>query len=165
MNTQSLKQPRTYVITHFWGVKPVFSSLILMVILGFSMYQQIQAHLRHPGRQSYFIFIGLFAVCFTAALIQLVVSILRYFKRGQLTIGDEYLVVDGLKLYPEQIHCIMVDEYFLPSIAVKPRGKRITPGRLVFRFTEAHVQSLVELDDWAKNQGIRIINKRFFRWM
>lgn len=153
-----------YPITPFWGMKPVFSSVLLIFVGGYALYQQHQSQLLYPrgGHRTY---VTLFSLIILMAIFQLLVSVIRFFGRSELVIEGEFVVIGGRKLYPGEIQCIMVDGYAKPGIAVKPAGRRITPSKLVFRFTEDQEECLEALDKWASKHGIRVMNKRFIRWI
>ncbi|MRN52671.1 hypothetical protein [Paenibacillus monticola] len=79
--------------------------------------------------------------------------------------GTDNLLIHKKWIAAKDIDSILVDGYFIPMIGIKPKGKRIVPDYLCFRFVEDKDTAMEQLNIWAEANGIRIIYKKFVKWM
>ncbi|MEK5236626.1 hypothetical protein NST99_13135 [Paenibacillus sp. FSL L8-0470] len=83
-------------------------------------------------------------------------------KATEIKWGRESIFLRNRRLLPGEIKWIMIDG---PLIGIMPRGKRIVPFNLCFRFMDDREQAMKELTSWAEVNGIQLKYKRFLKWM
>lgn len=99
-------------------------------------------------------------------LLTIVVLIFRMFEKpSKLQFDSECLIVKGKTLEATAIKSILIQGYFWPVIGIKPVGKLIVPVRLCFRFNEHEDQAIIELQQWAEKNHVKIQKKKFIRWI
>ncbi|MEK5029199.1 hypothetical protein [Paenibacillus sp. FSL M7-1046] len=83
-------------------------------------------------------------------------------KATEIKWGRESIFLRNRRLLPGEIKWIMIDG---PLIGIMPRGKRIVPVNLCFRFMDDREQAMKGLTSWAEVNGIQLKYKRFLKWM
>ncbi|OAB41106.1 hypothetical protein PBAT_21325 [Paenibacillus antarcticus] len=64
-----------------------------------------------------------------------------------------------------QIKIVMVMGYFKPVLGIKPINKINVPFHLCFRFMEEEDKGMKELKNWAEQNQVPFVHKRFGRWV
>lgn len=110
----------------------------------------------------YYVGIGLVVMY----VVILIVTVIRAFgKPFQIQLNSGSMVVREREIKIEEIREIRTNGYWRPIIGVIPKGKRIVPLHLCFRFTQNRDEALRELSDWARDNQIKISNGHFMRVM
>ncbi|REE66663.1 hypothetical protein A8990_14931 [Paenibacillus taihuensis] len=96
----------------------------------------------------------------------LIAACYRASKRAAvLTLSNNQLRINGVIIEAEEIRSIHQTGYFSPLIGIKPRGKRIVPTAMCFRFAGDEDQGSADLAKWAAQHQVKIVNKPFMRWL
>lgn len=74
-------------------------------------------------------------------------------------------MVNGHALPAQEIKVIMKMGHFNSVIGIKPKGKKIVPLRLCFRFASNEDQGIMDLKEWAVANNIKMVNKEFMSWL
>lgn len=112
------------------------------------------------GTLDYIVTWGTFIIVAAALLVTLYRTLQ---KPAELRLEQGRVLVKGHTLQAEDIRVIMIRGYFSPLIGIKPYGKRIVPVPFCFRFVRDQGQD--DLIKWAKDNGVKLVYKRFFRWL
>lgn len=99
-------------------------------------------------------------------VIFLLVTVYRILQRPtELRLEEGRVRLKGRILQAEDIRVIMIRGYFSPLIGIKPYGKRIVPVPFCFRFARDQDHGHDDLIKWAKDNEVKLVYKRFIRWL
>ncbi|GGA46691.1 hypothetical protein GCM10010917_35000 [Paenibacillus physcomitrellae] len=95
-----------------------------------------------------------------------VLALIRVFKKpGELLITRKALSLYGRTLEASQIDEIMVNGFSRKLIGIKPKGRRLVPLALGFRFVEDANEAFKDLEHWAAANQVQMTEKKFFKWI
>ncbi|SDX06522.1 hypothetical protein [Paenibacillus sp. CF384] len=86
-------------------------------------------------------------------------------KPTELYLNREQLVVNGRNIQAKDMKVILIMGYFRPTIGIKPHGKNIVPIQMCFRFAKDEDQGISDLGKWAVQNDVKLVHKRFLRWI
>ena len=86
-------------------------------------------------------------------------------KPVELKLEKGRVLLRGRTLPAEDIRVIMLSGYFSPVIGIKPYGKRIVPVPFCYRFPKDEDEGHDDLIKWAKDNEVKLVYKRFIRWL
>ncbi len=134
--------------------------IIAMAILSLNFWIMVRRLDEKSGTTDYIVTWGTF---FIVAAVLLVTVYRALQKPVELQLEKGRVLLRGHTLPAEDIRVIMINGYFSPLIGIKPYGKRIVPVPFCFRFVRDQGQD--DLIKWAKDNGVKLVYKRFFRWL
>lgn len=82
-----------------------------------------------------------------------------------LELKPESIVLSGEGWDAESIKAVYIKGYFKPVVGLKPKGKLLVPYNCCFCFLEKEDQGIGELTAWAERNHIKVLHKRFERWI
>lgn len=86
-------------------------------------------------------------------------------KPTRMHLYDERIFINDHTIQAKNIQSIMMMGYFRPVLGLKLHRKRIVPPHLCFSFSEAEDKGMKDIAKWAEDNGIKIVNKSFLRWL
>lgn len=96
----------------------------------------------------------------------LVLAVIRVFsKPGELTFGRDSVMVRGKAITASDIDVIMMTGFTRKLIGIRPKGKRLVPLRLGFKFSGDEDEALKLLSFWAESNKVKLEEKKFFKWV
>jgi Na+/melibiose symporter-like transporter len=136
--------------------------IIGMAVLSFNFWFMVRRLDEDSGAMDYFVTWGMFIIVVTVLL----VMVYRTLQRpAELRLEKGRILLKGHTLQAEDIRVIMLSGYFSPVIGIKPYGKRIVPVPFCFRFARDEDDSHDDLIKWAKDNEVKLVYKRFIRWL
>lgn len=110
-----------------------------------------------------FVFLGGFVIFMLVYFILLLNRILK--RNNELELTEDKITVNQIELSSEDIEKIIIEGYFVESVGIKLRGKKLVKMNLHFRFKNDEERSVNELKQWAAANGIQVTNRKIYRWM
>ncbi|MCQ4086997.1 hypothetical protein [Saccharibacillus sp. JS10] len=99
-------------------------------------------------------------------LVYFILLLNRILKRNnELELTEDKITVNQIELSSEDIEKIIIEGYFVESVGIKLRGKKLVKMNLHFRFKNDEERSVNELKQWAAANGIQVTNRKIYRWM
>lgn len=136
--------------------------IIGMAVLSFNFWIMVRRLDEDSGAMDYFVTWGTFFIVVTVLL----VTVYRTLQKPtELRLEKGRVLLKGRILQTEDIRVIMLSGYFSPVIGIKPYGKRIVPVPFCFRFAQDEDEGHDDLIKWAKDNGVKLVYKRFIRWL
>jgi hypothetical protein len=136
--------------------------IIGMAGLSFNFWIMVRRLDEDSGAMDYFVTWGTFFIVVTVLL----VTVYRTLQKPtELRLEEGRILLKGRILPAEDIRVIMLRGYFSPVIGIKPYGKRIVPVPFCFRFARDQDQGQDDLIKWARDNGVKLVYKRFIRWL
>lgn len=136
--------------------------IIGMAVLSFNFWIMVRRLDEDSGAKDYFVTWGTFFIVVTVLL----VTVYRTLQRPtELRLEEGRVLLKGRILQAEDIRVIMLSGYFSPVIGIKPYGKRIVPVPFCFRFAQDEDEGHDDLIKWARDNGVKLVYKRFIRWL
>lgn len=114
------------------------------------------------GTLDYIVTWGTFIIVAAALLVTVYRSLQ---KPAELRLEQGRVLLKGHTLQTKDIRVIMLSGYFSPVIGIKPYGKRIVPVPFCFRFARDEDDSHDDLIKWANDNEVKLVYKRFIRWL
>ncbi len=136
--------------------------IIGMAVLSVNFWIMVRRLDEESGAMDYIVTWGTFSIV-AAVLLVTVYRALQ--KPTELQLEKGRILLRGRTLPAEDIRVIMLSGYFSPVIGIKPYGKRIVPVPFCFRFAQDEDEGHDDLIKWAKDNEVKLVYKRFIRWL
>ncbi|ULO05568.1 hypothetical protein H1230_21140 [Paenibacillus sp. 19GGS1-52] len=137
-------------------------SMIVILSLGIQQLIMLNNDHNHNHEIAYFFLIFWLSGC-SVVLLFIIYRVLQ--EATEIKWGTDNLFIHKKWIVAKDIDSIMIYGYLFPMIGIKPKGKRIVPDYLCFRFIEDKDKAMKQLNTWAEANGIRIIYKKFMKWL
>ncbi|GAB6988735.1 hypothetical protein [Paenibacillus pini] len=144
---------KIYKILNPIGIKMIISMVMIIIIL-------VESLVRNRELTYYFYFGIVWSIFCTVILL---ISISRtYTKSKVIEFDTKRILVNGEVIRAEEIEQIMI---YKEVVGVKPKGKRIVPLNLCFRFNRNQSGGIVELETWAEENTVKFSRRFFMKWL
>ncbi|WP_405114372.1 hypothetical protein MHH28_09805 [Paenibacillus sp. FSL K6-1217] len=101
----------------------------------------------------------------TAVAAIMIIRLLTFNRAFNIEIRPDALQIKNVEIEASTIKRIFIKGYFMPVIAVKPKGYLLVSYKYCFRFPEQEDQGIRALTEWAEHHQIEVVYKKFVRWM
>ncbi|AIQ42189.1 hypothetical protein MKZ24_17975 [Paenibacillus sp. FSL R7-0297] len=95
----------------------------------------------------------------------LIYRLLTFSRAFVIEIKPEVLQIKNTEIEAGKVKKIFIKGYFKPVIAVKPKANLLVPYKYCFCFADKEDQGIKDLKDWAEQHQIKVLHKRFTRWL
>ncbi|MCM3629558.1 hypothetical protein M3194_19645 [Paenibacillus glycanilyticus] len=151
-------QPFKHAVRNPSGIKNIFAMTVACSLF-------LISELRGKEDNPVLRVLGIVAFCFCVAV--LLWSLYRAMKRPvDLYLQDDAIVLNGQPITAEQIEVLMIRRDSVhPIIGIKPRGTKIVPVRMCFRYVDEEEKGIADIAEWAKKNNVKVDYSFFFRWI
>ncbi|MFF2481221.1 hypothetical protein [Paenibacillus sp. NPDC058071] len=149
-----------------WTIRNSFFSwtpISLFILCALMMYLIVQQYSK--GGFTAVIYIAVFGLAVNLTLLVFSIVKIAFNKPSDLLLQSGALSVRDNDFKPEAIQAIYVSGYFYPVVGIKPRGKRIVPMDLAFRFAGDSDEPIAALRSWAERHQVKFSTSTFWRWL
>lgn len=136
-------------------------SVVLMVIAVAAVGDLMVRYAADRGLMFYFAVLVLLYCLWLLGL----AAVRVFSKAGELSLDKHALTARGATLQAAEIEAIYVTGLSKKLIGIRPKGKRIVPLKLGFKFAEAEDEAVKGLADWAEAHEVPLEDKKFFKWI
>ncbi len=136
--------------------------IIGMAVLSINSWFMVRRLDEDSGTLEYSVSWGTFLIVITVLLVTVYRSLQ---KPTELQLEKGRVLLKGHTLQTKDIRVIMLSGYSSPVIGIKPYGKRIVPLPFCFRFARDQDHGHDDLIKWAKDNEVKLVYKRFIRWL
>ncbi|SFE76735.1 hypothetical protein SAMN05216378_4004 [Paenibacillus catalpae] len=151
-------QPFKHTVRNPSGMKNIFAMTVLCSLF-------LISELRANEDNTVLHVLGIVFFCLCAGV--LLWSLFRAMKKPiDLSLQDDAILLNGRAITAEQIEVIMIRRDSVhPIIGIKPRGARIVPIRMCFRYVDKEERGIADIAEWAGKNNVKVDYSFFFRWI
>ncbi|WP_223067732.1 hypothetical protein [Paenibacillus caui] len=140
------------------GVESVVVMLIAVIVVG----NLLRRTYASDGDLLFYIFALVLLYCIWMLILALV-KVVK--KPTELLLGRTSITVNGRTLEASELDEILINGLARRLIGIRPKGRRIVPMKLGFKFAEDEDEAMKELAHWAKMNKVPMVEKKFFKWV
>jgi len=83
----------------------------------------------------------------------------------EIEITENGIKTNKLEFPINEIEKIIIQGYFIQSIGIKQIGKRFVSTKLHFRFKNDSELQIREWEQWAEENGIKVVKGTIYKWI
>ncbi|NOU89016.1 hypothetical protein GC102_25180 [Paenibacillus sp. LMG 31460] len=113
------------------------------------------------------LYTSLTVVLLLLCLVVLLLALYRIFfkKPTELCLSNDQIILNGIITNSGDIEVILTMGYFKPIIGIVPRGRKIVPFDMAFRYSRDEDRGISDLKSWAKMNNVKMVDKSFQTWI